>query len=319
MSIRIKRIDHLGIAVPALAEARAAFEALGFRVDAEHDVPTEKVKVAFLPVGGSHLELLEPTEPGSVIARFLETVRPPPCVYRGRGHRRRAARAEGKRSAPAGRGSPGGCGLLPSGLHPPEGGGGSAARAEGRSEALKRRPSGTAGNARADPGKGAHADAMACVSGVPLEPAGRLVLAFPNSIFGLVWHMAYWMDYEEARIEGKAPPYPEHAAESWPASPAPRDEVEWAQVVARFRAGLATLDRLAALTAPEGERRVALTSGTTQPGRRPEGHRVADPGPQQLPPGPGGGAAPGSRSLAAARGTRHLVGGPPAIPARRRW
>jgi methylmalonyl-CoA/ethylmalonyl-CoA epimerase len=72
VSIRILRIDHLGIAVPALAEARAAFEALGFRVAEEHDVPTEKVKTAFLPVGESHLELLEPTEPGSVIAKFLE-------------------------------------------------------------------------------------------------------------------------------------------------------------------------------------------------------------------------------------------------------
>jgi methylmalonyl-CoA epimerase len=72
VSIRIKRIDHLGIAVPALAEARTAFEALGFRVTAEHDVPTEKVKAAFLPVGESHLELLEPTDPSSVIARFLE-------------------------------------------------------------------------------------------------------------------------------------------------------------------------------------------------------------------------------------------------------
>ena len=72
MSIRIKKIDHLGIAVPALAEARAAFEALGFHVEAEHDVPTEKVKAAFLPVGESRLELLEPTDPGSVIARFLE-------------------------------------------------------------------------------------------------------------------------------------------------------------------------------------------------------------------------------------------------------
>jgi len=72
VSIRIKKIDHLGIAVPALAEARAAFEALGFHVEAEHDVPSEKVKAAFLPVGESHLELLEPTDPGSVIAKFLE-------------------------------------------------------------------------------------------------------------------------------------------------------------------------------------------------------------------------------------------------------
>jgi methylmalonyl-CoA epimerase len=72
VSIRIKKIDHLGIAVPALAEARAAFEALGFAVTHEHEVPTEKVKTAFLPVGESHLELLEPTDPSSVVARFLE-------------------------------------------------------------------------------------------------------------------------------------------------------------------------------------------------------------------------------------------------------
>ena len=72
MSIRIKKIDHLGIAVPALGEARAAFEALGLHVEAEHEVPSEKVKTAFLKVGESHLELLEPTSPDSVIARFLE-------------------------------------------------------------------------------------------------------------------------------------------------------------------------------------------------------------------------------------------------------
>jgi LAO/AO transport system kinase len=65
-------IDHLGIAVASLADGVRAYEALGFRVDATHDVPTEKVRTAFLPVGESHLELLEPTGAGSVIARFLE-------------------------------------------------------------------------------------------------------------------------------------------------------------------------------------------------------------------------------------------------------
>lgn len=66
------KIDHLGIAVPSLAEAVKAYEALGFSVEATEEVPTEKVRVAFLPVGESRLELLEPTEAGSVIARFLE-------------------------------------------------------------------------------------------------------------------------------------------------------------------------------------------------------------------------------------------------------
>ncbi len=70
--MKILKIDHLGIAVPALDGALRAYEALGFQVGETHDVPTEKVRTAFLAVGESHLELLEPTEPGSVIARFLE-------------------------------------------------------------------------------------------------------------------------------------------------------------------------------------------------------------------------------------------------------
>jgi len=69
------KIDHLGIAVASLEDGVGVFETLGFHVDSTHDVPTEKVRTAFLPVGESHLELLEPTEPGSVIARFLETRR----------------------------------------------------------------------------------------------------------------------------------------------------------------------------------------------------------------------------------------------------
>jgi len=70
--MKVLRIDHLGIAVKQLEPAVAAYEALGFRVAARHDVPTEQVRTAFLPVGESHLELLEPTSPGGTIARFLE-------------------------------------------------------------------------------------------------------------------------------------------------------------------------------------------------------------------------------------------------------
>ena len=72
MSRRPIKIDHLGIAVSSLGEATKVWEALGFTVEAVHDVPSEKVKTAFLPIGESHLELLEPTEPTSVIAKFLQ-------------------------------------------------------------------------------------------------------------------------------------------------------------------------------------------------------------------------------------------------------
>ena len=71
--MKVLKIDHLGIAVPALDAAVDAYRALGFELGDTHDVPTEKVKVAFLPVGESRLELLEPSTPDSVIARFLQT------------------------------------------------------------------------------------------------------------------------------------------------------------------------------------------------------------------------------------------------------
>jgi LAO/AO transport system kinase len=72
LKVTSRRIDHLGIAVASLTEAVKAWEALGFSVSETHDVPTEKVRAAFLPVGEARLELLEPTDPTSVIARFLE-------------------------------------------------------------------------------------------------------------------------------------------------------------------------------------------------------------------------------------------------------
>jgi methylmalonyl-CoA epimerase len=64
-------IDHLGIAVKSLAEARKFYEALGMRVVAEEVVEHEKVRVAMLPVGESRIELLEATSDDSPIARFI--------------------------------------------------------------------------------------------------------------------------------------------------------------------------------------------------------------------------------------------------------
>jgi len=70
--LKLIRIDHLGIAVPSIDVAVEAYKALGFTVESVHDVDTEKVRAAFLPIGETRLELLEPTDPGSVIAKFLE-------------------------------------------------------------------------------------------------------------------------------------------------------------------------------------------------------------------------------------------------------
>ena len=64
-------LDHLGIAVRSLAAARGLYENLGLSISAEELVEGEQVRVAMIPLGGTRLELLEPTSESSVIAKFL--------------------------------------------------------------------------------------------------------------------------------------------------------------------------------------------------------------------------------------------------------
>jgi methylmalonyl-CoA/ethylmalonyl-CoA epimerase len=69
----MRRIDHIGIAVQDLEAALVPYtEGLGMEVDHMEDVPTERVRVAMLPVGGPKRELLEPQDPESAIAKFIE-------------------------------------------------------------------------------------------------------------------------------------------------------------------------------------------------------------------------------------------------------
>jgi methylmalonyl-CoA epimerase len=65
-------IDHLGIAVRSLNTALGFYEQLGFPVSLRETVEREKVNVAMLPAGGPRIELLEASEPDSVIAKFIE-------------------------------------------------------------------------------------------------------------------------------------------------------------------------------------------------------------------------------------------------------
>jgi methylmalonyl-CoA epimerase len=65
------KLDHIGIAVKSLEAARI-YEALGLKIEHVETVETQKVKTAFLSVGDANLELLEPTEAGSPIAKFIE-------------------------------------------------------------------------------------------------------------------------------------------------------------------------------------------------------------------------------------------------------
>jgi len=68
----IEGVDHVGIAVRSIDEARQLYEALGLEVAEIEEVPAEEVRVALIPCGGTRIELLEPTSDSSPIARFLE-------------------------------------------------------------------------------------------------------------------------------------------------------------------------------------------------------------------------------------------------------
>jgi len=60
------------VAVKDLEKAKGVFEALDLKVEGEEVVGEQKVKVAFVPVGDTRIELLEPTAPDSPVARFIE-------------------------------------------------------------------------------------------------------------------------------------------------------------------------------------------------------------------------------------------------------
>ncbi|WP_243290173.1 methylmalonyl-CoA epimerase [Bacillus sp. FJAT-47783] len=69
----VKKVDHIGIAVHNIEQALPFYtEKLGCKWMGEEIVQTQQVKVAFLDVGNTKIELLQPTTETSPIAKFLE-------------------------------------------------------------------------------------------------------------------------------------------------------------------------------------------------------------------------------------------------------
>lgn len=69
----LKKIDHIGIAVRSIDEARVFYEeVLGLTCEKVEEVAEQKVRTAFFKMGETHLELLEPTSEDSPIAKFLK-------------------------------------------------------------------------------------------------------------------------------------------------------------------------------------------------------------------------------------------------------
>lgn len=112
-------------------------------------------------------------------------------------------------------------------------------------------------------GKGAHVDPVACVEDISAALAAQTVAGYPHSIWRIVEHVNYWMDYDLGKIAGDSRPYPEKAIESWPPHPSPagegcanHDAEAWQATVRRFTDLLARLSRLAESDAAELARKV---------------------------------------------------------------
>jgi methylmalonyl-CoA/ethylmalonyl-CoA epimerase len=71
--LKVKKINHVAVAVENI-EAMLPFwqEALGLPLDHIEDVPSQKARVAFLPVGEGEVELVQPTDPATGMAKFLK-------------------------------------------------------------------------------------------------------------------------------------------------------------------------------------------------------------------------------------------------------
>ena len=72
--MKIKKIDHIGVAVKSIDEAKKIYEGfLGLKVTEIETVAEQKVTTAFLPAGESEIELLESTSPDGAVAKFIDS------------------------------------------------------------------------------------------------------------------------------------------------------------------------------------------------------------------------------------------------------
>jgi methylmalonyl-CoA/ethylmalonyl-CoA epimerase len=69
----VQAVNHIGIAVRSIDAQKAFYEGtLGAVFEGVEEVPDQKVRVGFFRISDVRLELLEPTDPASTIATFLD-------------------------------------------------------------------------------------------------------------------------------------------------------------------------------------------------------------------------------------------------------
>ena len=69
---RIGRVHHVALIVASIDDALGFWrDTLGLQLETVMDIPTDRVRIAFLGVGESRIELVEPTDDTTGVARFL--------------------------------------------------------------------------------------------------------------------------------------------------------------------------------------------------------------------------------------------------------
>ena len=69
---KVKKINHVAVVVEDIDSSLAFWEgALGIKLEKVEDVPEQKARVAFLPVGDGEVELVQPTDTESGTGKFL--------------------------------------------------------------------------------------------------------------------------------------------------------------------------------------------------------------------------------------------------------
>ena len=71
--MKVLKIDHIGIAVKSIDEAKNLYSGLlGLNHEGSETVAEQKVTTAFFPVGDTEVELMESTSPDGPIAKYIE-------------------------------------------------------------------------------------------------------------------------------------------------------------------------------------------------------------------------------------------------------
>ena len=71
---KLGRIHHVAVVVRSVEESLVFYrDALGLQLERIADVPDDRVRIAFLGVGESKVELVQPSDDTTGVARFLES------------------------------------------------------------------------------------------------------------------------------------------------------------------------------------------------------------------------------------------------------